>query len=241
MKILKVMFTALILAACQDAPPPPTGQIETASLPDIQTIAMPDNPEAAKMTADFLDIMDKKMDLASQIGRIETRDQYVREVFIDMFSDPDLDSGVRKAFQTAGGVYVEAIDELNTAELKLILKDWTWRDLAQGENRLANRAFSIVQHTNDNAFRESVLADIKPLAEEGLMEGQQYALMYDRVNLKKEGGEQLYGTQTECVNGQYDVYRLAEPDTVDARRKAMDMQPLEPYLKQLRDHYGPCE
>ena len=237
----RILLTSCLLMSCQDTSQLTPEPHSRAPLPDISAIALPGNPDAKKMTQEYLDIMDKKMGVAAEIGRISTRDQYVREVFIDMFSDPNLDPEVRAQFQKAGGAYVEAIDDINTAEFKAVMKNWTWRQLAQSENRLAGRAFHIVQHTNDDAFREETLIEIKPLAEEGLMDGQLYALMYDRVNLKKDSGKQLYGTQTKCVNGQYDVHDLADPGTVNERRKALQMEPIEPYLERLRELYGPCQ
>jgi len=231
--------TVLYLSACQDSGSAEIPmQVET--LPNVSQITLPENLEAAEMTLKYLSIMDKKMSLASEIGRIETRDQYVREVFIDMFSDPDLDPDVRTAFQKSGGDYVDAIDEINTIALKTIMKDMSWRELAQDEYRLATRAFRIVQHSKDLDFQLDTLSQIKPLAEEGLMEGQSYALLYDRTALKKDGGQQLYGTQTKCVNGQYDVYSLADPETVDTRRKRMELGPLDDYIQGNREFYGPC-
>jgi len=238
MKIF-LLATVCLLAACNNISSEETN-LTQSSLPDISTIAKPNDPVAAKMVEDFLTIMDNKMALAAEIGRIETRDQYVREVFIDTFSNPDLDPDVRAAFQKAGGEYVAAIDEINTREFKHLMKNLTWRELATSESRLASRAFRIVQHTPDNKFQSETLAEIKPLAEEGLMEGQLYALMYDRVNLKKEGGTQLYGTQTKCVDGVYDVFNLEEPETVDERRAKLGMGPLEEYIKGNREYYGPC-
>ena len=236
-----ILMASCLLVSCQNDTAVNPNLVAELSLPDISTIALPENSDAKIMTQDYLAIMDKKMALAAEIGRIETRDQYVREVFIDMFSNPDLDPDVRAQFQKAGGEYVTAIDEINTRELKLAMKDWTWRQLAESESRLAERAFHIVQHTPDDAYQEKTLAEIKPLAEEGLMDGQLYALMYDRVNLKKDGGKQLYGTQAKCVNGQQDVHNLIDPENVNARRKALEMEPIEPYLERLRELYGPCQ
>ena len=234
-----LICTILLLSACHETGASNAAK-QTEMMPDVSSIALPENLEASKMTRDFLSIMDKKMSIAAEIGRIEIRDQYSREVFIDMFSDPNLDLDVRAAFQKAGGEYVTALDRLNTASFKKIMENITWRDLAQGESRLASRAFQIVQHSSDLDFQLDTLAQIKPLAEEGLMEGQSYALLYDRVTLKREGGQQLYGSQTKCINGQYDVFDLAEPDTVDARRKQMGLEPLEVYLNRNREYYGPC-
>ena len=233
---LFMLSLAFLLAACATQP----SNYDTASsLPSTASIERPEDPEAAQMVDHFLSIMDARMKLAEDIGRLETRDQYVREVFIGMFRNPELDPDVRSAFQESGGVYVDLIDEINTQELRDVLGNITWRELAEYENNLFKRAFHIVQHSNDEQYRADVLEEIQPLAEEGLIEGQQFALMFDRVELQKNQ-TQLYGTQTKCIDGVLDTPGLLNPEDVDERRAQMGMRPLSEYLETNRQLYGPC-
>jgi len=228
---------ALLIGSCTTQTPPTDSTV--AALPDISTIERPDDPAAASMVEDFLLRMDKRMALVEAIGRLEARDQYARDVFIGMFRDPDLDANVRIAFQQTGSKYLDQIDDLNTQELKQLLEDVSWRDLAEWEGDLFKKAFLIVQHTGDLPYQAAVLDEVKPLAKEGLVEGQLFAVMFDRVQLDKDE-TQLYGTQTKCIDGQYDVYGLTDPDTVDNRRAALDMEPIADYLRVNREYYGPC-
>ena len=81
MKKLSLIISCLLIS-CQGvsdqgvSAPSTDLQLQT-QLPDIQSIDLPENPEARKMTETYLGIMDRKMALAAEIGRIETRDQYV--------------------------------------------------------------------------------------------------------------------------------------------------------------------
>lgn len=235
MKLIALIFLLLLGACASNSKPDQT----SLSMPDSASIERPDNPEAARLLDEFLDLMDTRIPVVDSIAILAARDRYARQVFIEMFSDPDLDPDVRTAFQETGGRYIEQIDTINTKQLKIVLEEINWRDLAERENNAFELARRIVQHSNDDDFQASVLQEIEPLAEEGLIDGQQYALMYDRVQLKKNN-TQRYGSQTRCVNGQYDVYGLIEPDSVDQRREALGMEPLATYLERNRSLYGPC-
>lgn len=226
----------LLFSGCTSTSIPDQGELP---IPDTASIDRPANAEAAQMVDQYLQLMDQRVPLIDSISTLAARDRYVRQVFIEMFSDPELDPSVRTAFQKHGGEYIEQIDAINTERLKVLLAETGWRQLAERENNAFRLAWRIVQHSNDEAFRESVLNEIEPLAAEGLIEGQQFALMYDKVQLKKDG-TQLFGSQTKCINGQYDVYGLTAPDSVDARRAKFGMEPLAEYIEQNREYYGPC-
>lgn len=224
---------ALVLAAC--ATTDPAG----LPVPEAASTTLPENPEAAAMTARFAGLMEQKLPILDRLAVITARDQYVRKVLIPMFSDDALDLEVRTDFQSAAGAYVSQVDAINTAELKRILQEYSWADIIEGDPQLFKTAFHVVQHSPDKAFRAEVLAEIGPYAERGEIDGQEYALMYDRVELAA-GRQQLYGSQYKCVDGQYDVHDLKDPEGVDARRARMGMQPLQDYLEQGREFYGPC-
>ncbi len=224
---------ALAVAACASTSPTPL------PVPEAASVKLPENAEAAAMTERFASLMERKLPMLDRLAVITARDQYVRKVLIPMFSDEALDSEVRTAFQSGAGGYIYQVDTLNTAELKLILQEYSWADIIEGEPQLFTQVFHVVQHSPDEAFRAEVLAEIAPYAERGEIDGQEYALMYDRVELAA-GRQQLYGSQLECLNGQFDVHDLKDPEGVDARRASMGMQPLQDYLEQGRALYGPC-
>ena len=62
------------------------------------------------------------------------------------------------------------------------------------------------------------------------LDGQPYALLYDRLQLMS-GGRQRYGTQVVVrKDGSQVVSRLEAPDRVDERRRAIGLGPLADYL-----------
>lgn len=61
---------------------------------------------------------------------------------------------------------------------------------------------------------------LEPLVATGEIDGQSYAMMYDRLALS-EGRPQRYGTQMTCVDSRWTVNTLEDPDTVEERRRAM--------------------
>jgi hypothetical protein len=90
-----------------------------------------------------------------------------------------------------------------------------------------------LQHT-DKKYRKKYFPLIEKAVKNGDLSKQQYALMKDRI-LMDDGKPQLYGSQIE--NGK--LYELEAPDSVNERRKEMEMEPLEEYLKNFNIEYTP--
>lgn len=57
-----------------------------------------------------------------------------------------------------------------------------------------------------------------------------YAYLYDRVQVGL-GKPQHWGTQTKCQNGKPALDPVDDPETLDARRSALLMPPIDEYLK----------
>ena len=61
------------------------------------------------------------------------------------------------------------------------------------------------------------------------------AYLYDRV-ANAEGRPQKFGTQGNCQpDGTWAPYPIEDPDEVDARRKAVGLNPLAEYIAGFRD------
>ncbi|SIT02622.1 DUF6624 domain-containing protein [Belliella pelovolcani] len=84
-----------------------------------------------------------------------------------------------------------------------------------------------LQHT-ENKFRVKYFPLIEKAVKNGDLSKEQYALMKDRI-LMDEGKPQMYGSQLK--NGK--LYKLDAPETVNARRQEMGLEPLEDYLKRF--------
>lgn len=90
-----------------------------------------------------------------------------------------------------------------------------------------------LQHT-ERKYRKKYFPLIEAAVKRGDLSKQQYALMKDRI-LMDEGKPQLYGSQIQ--DGK--LYELEAPDDVNERRKEMDMEPIEEYLKKFNITYNP--
>lgn len=123
------------------------------------------------------------------------------------------------------------VDDDNTTWLKKVVVEHGWIDSTRFGTKAANAAFLLVQHSGDLPLMTAALPQIGEEVKAGRLDGQNFALLFDRLQLM-QGGRQRYGTQVMKVGSQGDwvVHRLEDPDRVDERRKEMGLGPLEKYL-----------
>ncbi len=91
----------------------------------------------------------------------------------------------------------------------------------------------VLQHA-DNYHRKKYLDHLKAAAARGDLRKSQMALMEDRI-LMEDGKPQIYGSQIteDRETGEWIIYELANPETVDARRAQVGLEPLSDYV----DHW----
>ena len=215
------------------------GLMAGAALADEPDMSEPMTANASWLVGEFERRYQDEAALVEDIGRLFARDQYVRHLIIDIFQNEQMTLEDREGFIRGTEPIFERVDEENTEALKTILESYTWEDLHRIDPELLSQAFHIVQHSNDTAFQADTLAEFEPLALSGEIDQQAYAMLYDRVTLG-EGGQQRYGTQYECLRGEWQVKALEAPETVDERREAFGMEPLEDYLEHGKALYGEC-
>lgn len=183
--------------------------------------------------------IERQTPLVEAIARLGARDQLVRQMITRWKKRSDFSAEEKEAFNRASSQYMAKIDEAHTRELKRLLRDISWKELSNAGGDLFIKAFFVVQHSPDHEFQSEVLTELEPLVADGLMDTQQYAYLFDRVKLRS-GALQLYGTQMECVDGEYDVTALQATETVDERRTKMGLQPLAEYIRFVREYSGSC-
>lgn len=154
---------------------------------------------------------------AGEIARMAELDQLARKSkgVPDTLSDSEAD-----AAQAAIWRDINALDAANTERLKALLpKDGWFRNSRDGAQTAAN-AWLIVQHSPDNAFMARTLAAMGPLARQGEADGQNYALLLDRVEMYK-GQPQIYGSQAVCDGTRWVIWTTKDPASVDTRRASI--------------------
>ncbi|PCJ56395.1 MAG: hypothetical protein COA79_19035 [Planctomycetota bacterium] len=122
------------------------------------------------------------------------------------------------------------VDKENTKYLIKTIKNIGWIDATRFGKVATNNAFLLVQHSGDISLMKSVLELIKKDVINKKIDGQGYALLYDRYNLYT-GKKQKYGTQIGTkADGTPTVFPLENKDKVEAYRKELGIFSLKIYL-----------
>jgi hypothetical protein len=169
------------------------------------------------------------------LGRLEGRDQFIRNLIIGQIARP-LPDDVRSALIDANDPLIETIDTENAAAALALVDAHGLEAINEAAPRAAGLIASIIQHGSTEDQRR-LLVELEPLALAGRFSGQRYALMYDRVAVNS-GEPQRYGSQMSCVEGRYALEPIEDEANVDARRAEMGLGPLEDYRISLIEMYG---
>lgn len=125
-----------------------------------------------------------------------------------------------------------SIDKMNRDRLKEIILEFGFptrqlvgKDAMQG-------IFMMIQHSDgDKEWQKEQLPNIKKAVNQGDMDGQSYAYLYDRIKIN--GGEkQLYGTQfknVDPINKKVELADTEDVENLDRRRMEVGMMPINMY------------
>lgn len=203
------------------------------------TLSESDSKEANRLVTQLERHVSENLDLVTKLHELYARDQFVRRSFTKMLKDPSMKPEVKTRFQSKGGKLIHSADIENTAQLKQLLRKYTWRHIANTSRSAASGAFLVVQHSGDLEFQKQALTKVKPLVLENLMEPSTFALLADRI-ATNENRPQLFGSQAVCEGGAWVPKTLHEPENVDERRNELGLGKLEDYYTKLKEMYGPC-
>lgn len=113
-----------------------------------------------------------------------------------------------------------------------ILDQYGWPSNIEFGTGVERAMFLLLQHSDlDVDLQLRGLKVLKEKVDAGKLEKPfQYAYLYDRVGLKVRG-RQKYGSQVECIDGEYyQPSPLEEPEKLDELRAEMGMVPIQEYL-----------
>ena len=122
---------------------------------------------------------------------------------------------------------MEAVHRRNAAVLRAVLDAHGWPGRTMVGDDGAEAAWLIVQHAiGEPELQRRCVALLRAAAERGDAPAWQPAYLEDRVR-RFEGRPQRWGTQIETDDeGRPVMPALEEPETVDARRAAVGLEPL---------------
>ncbi len=168
-------------------------------------------------------------DLRAQLLRLDRIDSQLRDAWVRTeFKDRTLE---RK------------LDTLTTSGidwLRGVIAEHGWPGHALVGAAAAAAAWRLVQHAECAiSFQRRCLTLLRDAAKRGDVPLEQVAYLTDVVRMR-EGKKQLYGTKFRKVKGQLVPHPIERPDTVDARRKQLNLPPLEVYARRIRRHFLPA-
>ena len=122
---------------------------------------------------------------------------------------------------------MEAVHRSNAAYLAAAIDRHGWPGAALVGADGADAAWLIAQHAiGEPAFQRRCLAALETAAERGDVPRCQPAMLEDRIRVF-EGRAQRYGTQlTVTDDGMLSPHPIEDPDGVEARRRAVGLEPL---------------
>lgn len=145
-----------------------------------------------------------------------------QEILQDVF---DSDQSMR----TNGGTINPEIDHQNLTTVISLIEKCGMPTLDEVDDIQMSAIWVVFQH-GDNANRKKYLPLLEQSAKKGDLKATQIAMMKDRT-LMMDGEPQVYGTQVNKKGGEWVLYELANPETVNKRRMEMGFGPLQDYLQ----------
>lgn len=119
----------------------------------------------------------------------------------------------------------------NTGYLRALVLEVGWIDAGRFSFDAANAAFLLVQHSGDLPLMLAALPGIKADAEQGRLDWEPYALLFDRVQLSL-GKRQRYGTQLgRGEGGEFEVLPVVDERGLAELRRKAGLLPLAEYVK----------
>lgn len=197
-----------------------------------------DAPVVAQARADARALIAKEA-LVEELGGMGAMDQATRTTFLRVRKSASPEE--RQALDAIWAEYYKPIDRKHVERLKTLLAGRGWFTPEEVGHRAADAAFHIVNHSGDLAFQKTVLEKMAPLVAAGRAPSG-YANLYDRT-AEMEGRPQRYATQrARCVEGRHAMPdNVEDPAGLDARRAALELQPIADYFKGLDALYGRCD
>ncbi|MCP3097351.1 hypothetical protein LZ198_00535 [Myxococcus sp. K15C18031901] len=131
------------------------------------------------------------------------------------------------------------LDAAGVAWLRRVVAEHGWPGRTLVGPAASEAACRLLQHSQcAPSFQRRCLRMLRAAAARGDVPLRQVAYLTDVV-LLRAGKKQRYGTKFREVKGVLVPYPLEKPDTVDARRKQMELTSLSLYARKLRQRFPP--
>lgn len=133
---------------------------------------------------------------------------------------------------------MQRVDSDNTEFLRTLIGELGWIDATRFGAEASDAAFLLVQHSGDLRLMRTALPHIEADVRAGRLSGQNYALLFDRLQLNL-GYLQRYGSQIGGATGELMLMPCEDIARIDERRAELGMGPLGEYLAYFRSEGQP--
>ncbi|MBC7777535.1 MAG: hypothetical protein H7246_19030 [Phycisphaerae bacterium] len=168
--------------------------------------------------------------ISVELEQIHYLDQYFRQKRDSVIELHGLQSPEMKDWARRWNIQ----DSLNYLRVNEILETYGWLGTDEVTESASTAIWLVLQHADRNLpAQEKWLPVMREAVRKGKAKSGNLAYLEDRV-LKNQGKPQRYGSQlyTDPSTGAMLLYPVEDPDNLDARRKAMELGPIQNYLDQ---------
>jgi hypothetical protein len=164
------------------------------------------------------------------------------ELRTELLRRRDADQAGRAAFDGKDPEQLQHLIELdddNAAWLSDVIDEVGWPGISIAGEDGSHAAWLLAQHADRYPeLQQRCLELLEQAVAAGEAPAGDLAHLTDRV-LLASGELQRYGTQITARDGKFIPCRLLDPDSADARRAAVGLEPMEAHLARALDLYGP--
>jgi hypothetical protein len=172
---------------------------------------------------------DEAVRLRAEMERIHELDQRDRENIGHY--------GIGTAQRDSVVRHMTLIDSLNTARVGAIIDSAGWLGPLDVGERASRTLWLVIQHA-PLAVQERYVSEMRLGVEEGKASAADLAYLEDRIEMRN-GRPQTYGSQVNMENGISTLWTIKDAETVNERRAAVGLGPLEKYAAQFGIDWSP--
>lgn len=177
--------------------------------------------KATKKDKEFQQEIQEAIEYQPPIELVDIDCDKIQEILQSTF---DSDQGMR----TNGGEINAETDRQNLTTVISLIEKCGMPTLEKVNDVQMSAIWVVFQH-GDNSNRKKYLPLLEKSAKNGDLKATQIAMMKDRT-MMMDNEPQIYGTQVIKNGNEWELYKLANPKTVNKRRAEIGFEPLQAYL-----------
>jgi len=147
----------------------------------------------------------------------------------------EADQKMRHEFSADQRSRDQSVDERNAGRMRAIVSEMGWPTTSKVGAQAEHMAWLLVQHAELEFQKECFALMAREPADEVCP--RHLAYLEDRIRVR-EGLLQRYGTQLQKSGDGWQPLPTEEPDSLDARRRAVGLEPISEYLEGARRTLG---